>query len=103
MKRSSKNTARKIAKIETKQPSKKRQLKTKKSEPEEERRISPFDLLLKEIGVDRDALPPTTNGDLMKIAGVDIPTLHGWQWHNRALPTEALQRLKDHFIQYRKD
>lgn len=102
-KQTSKKATRKTAEIEPKRANKKRQPKKEKLEPEEEKRIGPFDLLLEVIGVNRDALPSLTNGDLMRIAEVDIPTLHGWQWHNRPLPDEALQRLKDHFIQYRKD
>lgn len=84
-------------------PASKRQRKRSESQPVEERHIGPFDLLLDEIGVARDALPPLTNGDMMRIAEVDIPTLHGWQWHNRSLPDEALQRLKDHFAQYQRE
>jgi len=84
-------------------PSKKSSRTTKIAKEPEETRVSPFDLLLEEIGVDRKDLPPLTNGDLMRIAGVDTPALHGWQWHNRQLPDEALERLRHHFIQYRRD
>ena len=42
-----------------------------------------------------------TNGDLMRIAEVDTPVLHGWMYLNRELPEEALQKLRDHFVSYR--
>lgn len=100
-KRGSKKTARTGSEVESRGSSRNLQRQKEKFKPDEERRIGPFDLLLKEIGVERDVLPPLTNGDLMRIAKVDTPTLHGWQWHNRALPDEAFNRLKDHFIQYR--
>lgn len=100
-KRGSNKTARTGSEVESKRSSRNLQPKKEKFKPDSERRIGPFDLLLNEIGVERDVLPPLTNGDLMRIAKVDTPTLHGWQWHNRALPDEALNRLKDHFIQYR--
>jgi excisionase family DNA binding protein len=101
-KRASKKATRKATEFEPERQSSKRQPTKAKAKPEEQRRTGPFDLLLKEIGVDRDTLPPITNGDLMRIAEVDIPTLHGWQWHNRTLPEEALQRLREHFLQFRK-
>jgi len=101
-KQGSKKAARMGIDVESRRSSRNLQPKKEKIKPNEERRIGPFDLLLKEIGVERDALPPLTKGDLMRIADVDIPTLHGWQWNSRALPNEALNRLKDHFIQYRK-
>lgn len=92
-----------MTEIGTKRESRKRQPKNQKLEPEEERRPNPFDLLLEEIGVCRKNLPPLTNGDLRRVADVDIPIMHGWQYLNRELPAEALLRLRDHFIQYRKD
>ena len=103
IRRSSTKATRNVTEIETKRASRKRQPKKEKPEPEEERRTNPFDLLLEEIGVDRKNLPPLTNGDIRRVADVDIPTLHGWQYLHRELPEEALQRLRDHFIQYRKD
>lgn len=101
--KSTKKPTRNVTKIGTKQASRKRQPKKEKPVPEEERRNNPFDLLLEEIGVDRMNLPPLTNGDLRRVADVDIPIMHGWQYLHRELPEEALQRLRDHFIQYRKD
>ena len=53
--------------------------------------------MLKEIGVDRTSLPALTNGDLRRIAEVDIPTMHGWLYLNRELPTEAMEKLRRHF------
>ncbi len=105
----SRTTNRSVAKERTKpkptqrKPSKKSPRTTKIAKEPEETLVSPFDLLLEEIGVDRKDLPPLTNGDLMRIAEVDTPALHGWQWHNRQLPDEALERLRHHFIQYRRD
>lgn len=79
---------------------KKRSPKTRRkstAEVEGKERRCPFDLLLEEMGVERKNIPAVTNGDLMRIAEVDIPTLHGWSYMNRELPEEALQRLRDHF------
>lgn len=63
---------------------------------------NPFSILLQEIGVSRSDLPTVTNGELRRIAGVDIPTLHGWQWHGRSLPPDAIQRLREHFSKFKK-
>lgn len=62
-----------------------------------EGRISPFSVLLSELGIDRRDLPPITNGDLMRIAEVDIATMHGWLYLGRSLPEADLGRLKDHY------
>lgn len=62
-----------------------------------EERISPLSILLSELGIDRSSLPSITNGDLMRITGVDIATMHGWTYLNRSLPEEAMRRLKNHF------
>jgi excisionase family DNA binding protein len=72
---------------------------------EEEERASPnpFSLLLAEIGVDRADLPPLTNGDLRRIAEVDIPTFHGWQYLNRPMAEEAIEKMRKHFRQYKKE
>ena len=70
--------------------------KRKRQESGEER-ISPLTVLLSEMGIDRTTLPPITNGELMRIAEVDTPTLHGWQYLNRPLPEEAINKLKNHF------
>jgi hypothetical protein len=66
-------------------------------EVKSEERISPLSVLLSELGIDRSSLSPITNGDLMRIAEVDISTMHGWQYLNRPLPEEAMNRLKNHF------
>jgi excisionase family DNA binding protein len=68
-----------------------------------EERISPFSVLLSELGIDRSSLPSITNGDLMRIAEVDIATMHGWQWLNKSLPEEALNKLKNHFRRLAKE
>ena len=62
-----------------------------------EERVSPLFVLLDEIGIDRRSLPPITNGELRRIAEVDIAMMHGWQYLNRSLPEEATNRLKNHF------
>jgi excisionase family DNA binding protein len=72
-------------------------------EPAETQRITLFDHLLEEIGVDRCDLPPVTNGELMRIAEVDVPTIHGWIYQGRQLPAAALEKLRDHFGKHRKD
>ncbi len=63
----------------------------------EEKRPSPFDSLLKEVGVDLDDVGPLTNGDLMRIAEVDLPTMHGWLYLRREMPEAALEKLRRHF------
>lgn len=63
-----------------------------------EKRISPLSKLLTEIGIERSSLPPITNGELTRIAEVDIHTLHGWQYLRRSLPEEAINRLKNFFL-----
>jgi excisionase family DNA binding protein len=73
----------------------------KKTEDEERR--NPFSDLLIEIEVDRSQLPKITNGDLMRIAEVDIATCHGWLYLNRELPDAALNKLRKHFIAFRRD
>lgn len=69
----------------------------KPQEVKTEERVSPFSVLLSEHGIERSRLGPITNGELMRIAEVDIATMHGWQYLNRSLPTEAISRLTDHF------
>lgn len=88
--------------VAAKLPNKKRQIQKRPSDQTEERHNSPFDTLLKELGVDRASLPNLTNGELMRIADVDIPTLHGWIYLNRELPRPALNKLRQHFIRYRE-
>lgn len=63
---------------------------------------NPFSLLLEEIGVDRADLPPLTNGDLRRIAEVDIPTMHGWQYLQRPMAEEAIEKLREHFRKYKR-
>jgi hypothetical protein len=70
----------------------------RQSTPErEEERPSPFQLLLKGIGIDRNDLGPLTNGELRRIAEVDVPTFHGWMYLGRQMPEEALEKLRQHF------
>lgn len=63
-----------------------------------EERPNPFRLLLKEIGLDRDSFGTLTNGELMRIAKVDVPTFHGWMYLGRDMPAEALENLRKHFL-----
>ena len=49
------------------------------------------------IGVDREQLPLLTNGRILEIAGIDIPTLHGWTYLNRDMPEVAIRRLEVFF------
>ena len=77
-------------------PANKRRLNRVEPESNQEK-PNPFKLLFKEIGVDRDKLGPLTNGELMKIAEVDLPTFHGWMYKGRDMPEEALENLRKHF------
>ncbi len=66
-------------------------------EARREERISPLSLLLEELGIERSSLPSITNGELMRIAEVDIATMHGWQYLSKPLPEDALNKLRNHF------
>lgn len=59
---------------------------------------SRFARLAVELGIDPESLPPMTNGDIQRIAEVDIPTMHGWLYLNRGLPEDALAKLRDYVI-----
>lgn len=65
-----------------------------------EYRVSPFSLLLEEMGIPRSVVPNITNGELRRIAEVDIPTLHRWSYLGGELPEIALKKLRDHFAAY---
>jgi excisionase family DNA binding protein len=69
-----------------------------KQDDEERDRKNPFAKLLAEVGIDRNSLPPITNGELMRISGTDIVQYSGWMYHNRPLPQEAREKLKKHFL-----
>ncbi len=71
----------------------------KPQEVQSDERISPFSVLLSEHGIERSRLGPITNGELRRIAEVDIATMHGWQYLDRPLPPEAIGRLTNHFRQ----
>lgn len=77
--------------------------KAKAQETKTEEWVSPFTRLAIGMGVDRSSLPPLTNGDLMRIAEVDLPTFHGWQYLNKPLPEPALERLKAYCRQFLKE
>lgn len=59
--------------------------------------VSPFRLLLAEMGIDSSDVGPISNGDLMRIAGVDTATMHGWLYLGRELPETAMDNLRQHF------
>lgn len=67
-----------------------------------EERRTPFTDLLNEVGIQRSSLPPLTNGELMRIAEVDLPTFHGWMYLNRELPETARNKLKEHFRDFQE-
>jgi excisionase family DNA binding protein len=50
-----------------------------------------------QLGIAEEALPRLTNGELMRIAEVDKPTMHGWLYLNRDLPESAIAKLHDYF------
>jgi excisionase family DNA binding protein len=79
------------------QPRKPTHSNSQTSRQEGEKWSSPFTALLSEIGIEENLRPATTNGELMRIAEVDIPTFHGWMYLNRPLPEEAIFKLKNHF------
>ncbi|WP_218932594.1 hypothetical protein [Adhaeretor mobilis] len=56
-------------------------------------RKSPFDVLAISLEIDLSSLPAITNGELRTIADVDLPTLHGWQWHDKQMPPAAIEKL----------
>lgn len=69
---------------------------------EEVQRPNPMALLLNEIGLDYAVASEMSRGELMRIAGVDIPTYHGWRFLGRSMPEEAIEKLREHFRQLRK-
>ncbi len=87
--------------VERKSKKKARSLPQSDPTTTEERR-TPFTDLLNEIGVSHSSLPPLTNGELRRIAEVDIPTLHGWMYLNRKLSETERNKLKEHFRDFRE-
>ena len=67
---------------------------------EEEQSPNPMALLLNEIGLDYSVASEIPRGELMRIAGVDIPTFHGWRFLGRSMPEEAIEKLREHFRQF---
>lgn len=53
------------------------------------------------IGANRDELPVLTHGKIREIMGLDIPAVHGWIYHNRDIPEEAIARLEKFFVSNR--
>ncbi len=62
-----------------------------------------FRRALAEMGIDPASIPPMTNGELMRISETDVPTFHGWMYHNRPLPAEALEKLRTYFMNRAKE
>lgn len=69
------------------------------SDVESAERSSRLSQFLKGKGITLSKVPPLTNGELRKIAGVDLVQWHGWQYLGNTLPDEALERLTHHFQQ----
>lgn len=53
------------------------------------------------LGVAYEALPRVTNGDLMRLAEVDMPTLHGWQYRQLDMPEPAMAKLENWVLSFR--
>lgn len=78
-------------------PSKSRERRKAENQSEQPHR-SRFSRFVDELGIDEEALPLMTNGDIRRIAEVDIPTMHGWLYLNGGLPEDALAKLRDYLI-----
>lgn len=72
------------------------------TDSEGHKQTNPFRQLLAEIGVKYADVHPITNGQIRRIAEVDVETCHGWLYLNRPLPEEALSKLRRHFLQVAK-
>ncbi len=68
------------------------------TDKEGRKQTNPFRQLLAEIGVRYVDVHPITNGEIRRIAEVDVATCHGWMYLGRPLPQEALNKLKKHFL-----
>ncbi len=68
------------------------------TDKEGRKQTNPFRQLLAEIGVRYVDVHPITNGEIRRIAEVDVATCHGWMYLGRPLPEEALNKLKKHFL-----
>ncbi|QEG37729.1 helix-turn-helix domain-containing protein [Bythopirellula goksoeyrii] len=55
--------------------------------------VGGLQILARSLGVDYESLPRMTNGDIRRIADVEIAILHGWQYLGRELPPEALENV----------
>lgn len=69
---------------------------------DEEQSPNPMALLLNEIGLDYSVASEIPRGELMRIAGVDMQTYHGWRFLGRSMPEEALEKLREHFRQFKE-
>lgn len=67
-----------------------------RSDVESSERSSRFSQFLKSVGIAPSKLPPLTNGELMRFAGVDLVQWHGWQYLGKVLPDEAMEKLTHH-------
>jgi excisionase family DNA binding protein len=70
-----------------------------RNEVESAERSSRLCQFLKSVDIDPSQLPPLTNGELMRAAGVDLVQWHGWSYLGKALPDEAMERLTHHLRQ----
>lgn len=73
-----------------------------RKQDDQEQHPNPLDLLMDEIGVDRDEVSTVTFGELRQIAGVGMPTYHGWRFLGRPMPKEAIEKLRGYLRQFAK-
>lgn len=66
----------------------------------EPRRVYPY--FAERLGIDLDHLPTMTNGELMRIANIDMPTFHAWVYHNGELPDVAMANLDAYFMSQKR-
>lgn len=70
-----------------------------RNEVESAERSSRLCQFLKSVDIAPRQLPPLTNGELMRAAGVDLVQWHAWSHLGKALPDEAMERLTHHLRQ----
>ena len=69
--------------------------KTAEREVDQPRYITEY--CAERLGVSPGDLPVLTNGQIAKIAQVDVRVLHSWKYHRRDMPEEALARVQEYF------
>lgn len=65
-------------------------------EPSANPRPTSLRKIAQRIGIEPERIPRLTNGELMKIAGVDTATLHGWQYLGRDLTSSAIAKIEEY-------